>query len=439
MKKQILFLSLFFCSQAWALSCSAPIILSEPGAMHCYARAAINQKGEAVVAWKTDSMPDGCFFQAAICNTEKKWSVAEKIEDLEKAIGFSCDLYMDNEGNAFAGWVYLQDKNIVYKFSKKEKKGWCPAKTVLGSEDKMKPLSVEFDLQGNLIILGFQSKETINIIHYQQKSDIKNVKNMLSSEMFPFQTVCHKNGQVVVLCLSKEIHNNWFSTTTDFKVQQVNLKENGEWAVPVTLCELSRMDSSNMPAGRPFCSMNSNGNFAFISPRRDNNTQDIKIEAVVSTPGHETETSILATSKQTFENSKILIDDQGNALAAWIGLLKNRKAIFAAYKPQGQPWASPVPLTDSEKFVKKFELSRDQQGHFIIVWDEASLKNEFSIYGATYSTQTQEWSLALLSPPNQDCMDSSIAFNEKGEGIIAWTNWSSKKQFDIQVVELKMD
>lgn len=437
MKKSFLFLSLWIC-QAWALSCSAPVTFSGLGEVRSCAKTAINDKGEAVVVWKAEPETNSCFLQATTCDIEKKWSAVEKIGDIEQEAIGPVELYMDHEGNAFAGWVGQKKKNQFYKFSKKEKENWCPVITIVSSEDKIMPVAVHFDLQGNLIILGLQAPETFNFIHYLQKTETKNVKKFPFSGLFPFQIVCHKDGQVAAGCIRKEIHNNWFSTTTDYKIQQVSLKESGEWTAPVTLGKLGWIEGSNMPAGKPFCSMNSNGNFAFISSCKDMNTQDMKVEAIVSTPGDETGPIPLATSKQAFDNSKILIDDQGNTLAAWTGLLKNRKAVFAAYKPKGQPWTSPMPLTDSQKIVKKFELSY-QQGHFIVVWDEVSLKNDYSIYGATFSPQTQEWSLALLSPPDQDCMEPSIAFNEKGEGIIAWTHWSGKKQFDIQVAELKID
>jgi len=437
MKKQILFLSLFFTSQAWALSCSTPVTFTGPGEVRSCAKTAINEKGEAVVVWKAEPETNSCFLQAATCDKEKKWSAAEKIGDMEpEAIG-PVELYMDHEGNAYAGWVCQKEKNQFYKFSKKEKENWCPPITIVSSEDKIIPATVHFDLQGNLIILGIQSPETVNFIYYQQKTATKNVKKFPFSGLFPFQVVCHKDGQVAAVCIREEVHNNWFSTTKDFKIQQVNLKENGEWTVPVTLGKLGWIENSYGPVGRPFCSMNSNGNFAFVNSCKDLNTQDMKVEAIISTSGDEAGPITLATSKQTFDNSKILIDDQGNALAV-MSLCKNRKVIFAAYKPKGQPWSSVVPLTDSQKNVKKFELSY-QQGRFIVVWDEISLKNDYSIYGATFSPQTQEWSLALLSPPDQDCMGPSIAFNEKGEGIIAWTHWSGKKQFDIQVSELKVD
>jgi hypothetical protein len=436
MKKSIIFLNLFFISQAWALSCSAPVNISEPGETHCCSKAALNEKGEAVVAWKAFTDEESIFLQAATCNAEKKWSAAETLGDFEERID-SAELYIDSDGNAFAGWCCERDQETLYKFSKKKKQGWCPAITVAGPEDLTLLVAADFDLQGNPIILGMPAQDTIKVLHYHHATAQKIHQRFSASQPFPFQVVRNKLGELTAWWVVP--HKNWLFQKSDYVVQQIKLKENGEWSSPTTLCKLGFTDISNEQAAHLFSSVNSNENFALIWVSWNKQVEDMKVHAVVSID-RRVESIDIATSKAGFCSPKILMDDQENTLAVWVGLLKNRRAVFASYKPKGQPWSLPVPLSNSLKNAEKFELTQDHQGHFIVVWNETSPKLEHLIYGATFSIQAQEWSLALLSPADQCCEQPSIAFNEKGQGIIAWSNWNwDKKQFNIQAAELKID
>lgn len=437
MKKSFLFLSLWV-GQIWALSCSAPVTLSESCGLYCCPQAALNEKGAAVVVWKAVTEGESFFLQAVTCDAEKKWSAVQPLGDFEERT-ISPEPYIDEDGNAFVAWFCQKDKEKVCKFSKKTKQGWCPAITVVGSEDLMLPVVFNFDLQGNPIVLGMSLQDAIKVLQYHHATAQKTDKRLSINEVMPFQMTRNKQGQVAAWWLTP--HKNWLFQKSDYDVQQIKLKENGDWSSPTTLSKLGITDFSNEKISHIFSSVNSNENFALIwtSWNDHEDIESMKIHALVSTD-HRVESFNIATSKAGFCTSKILMDDQENTLAVWVGLLKNRKAIFAAYKPKGQPWSSPVPLSNSQKHAEKFELSQDHQGRFIVVWNETSFKLEHLIYGATLSTQTQEWSLALLSPPDQHCKQPSIAFNEKGQGIIAWSNWNwDKRQFEIQAAELKMD
>jgi hypothetical protein len=437
MKKSILFLSLWIM-QAWALSCSAPVTLSEPGGIYLAPKATLNEKGEALVAWQALAPGETFFVQATTRDAEKKWSEAESLGDFEERICYP-QLCMTSEGKALVGWECRRGEEVFYKFSKKAQGSWCPAITVASSDDFKKIIAAEFDSEGNPVVLGIRihnvQEPQISGIHYHHALAKKNYKTFSTlSEIIPFQINRSPQGQMAVLQVAP--HKTWYFRTSDYDVQQLKLKEEGNWAAPTTTCQLGLTNIESVDY--LVSSTNSKEKTALIWV--DRNDKPAGMRVVVSPESSEASPVVLATSKTGFYNPKILVDEQDNILAAWVGRLEDRAVIFAAYKPQGQPWTSPMPLSHSKKHADKFELSHDHQGHFLVVWCEGSLKFEHVIYGAAFSTQTQEWSLALLSPEGQVCGDPSIAFNEKGEGIITWLNnlWE-QKQCIIQAAELKID
>lgn len=437
MNKSVLFLSLWIV-QAWALSCSAPVTLSEPAGLYFLPRATLNDKGDALVAWYTLTPGESVSVQVATCDSEKRWSKAEQLGEFEEKVG-TARLHMTNEGDAFVSWWCKKDKEQSYKFSKKTGGSWCPAMTVSSSDDFNTILAADFDNEGNPIVLGFKiNQETpqFGVIHYHHATDSKNSKVLsTNAEIIPFRIVRSPQGHTSVLQLMP--HKNWYFRTSDYDIQQLKLKE-GEWVAPITLCKLGMTDIQEEHIAHLIPSMNSKGNMALIWLDWHDKSKGTK---VVAAPENSKGSSIvLATSKAGFDSPKILIDEQDNILAVWIGLHKHRNAIFAAYKPQGQPWTSPIPLSHSQNHVDQFELSQDHQGHFVVVWSEQSFDVKSLIYGAVFSTQKQECSSILLSPEDQLCGEPSIAFNQKGEGIITWSTLVlDKKQYVIQAAELKMD
>lgn len=438
MKKSILFLSIWI-TQAWALSCSKPVTLSESEGIYLSPKVKLNEKGEALVAWQAVTPEETFYLQAARRDVEKRWSKAEMLGGLEEKIS-PPHVHMTSEGNAYVGWWCRKDEEVFYKFSKETQGSWCPAITVANSEDLKEIRAISFDVEGNPLILGMRDQPNareMGVIHYHHATAKKDYKTLsTNADIFPFQIVRNPQGQAAILWAAPR--KNWYFRKSDYDVQQLKLSEDGEWLAPTTLCKLGMMDINKEHVAHLFSSMNSKGSTALIWVDWNDEVEGMKVVVAPEKPGGSP--IVLAASRAGFCSPKILIDDQDNTLAVWIGLLKNRRAVFAAYKPQGQPWTSPVPLSHSQKHADKFELRQDYQGHFVVVWGESSFNFETLIYGAVFSTQTQEWSLTLLSPEDQICADPSIAFNQKGEGIIAWSNLLlDQKQFTIQAAELKID
>jgi hypothetical protein len=284
MKKSMIFLSLFFINQGWALSCSAPVTISEPGEIHSSPKAAINAKGEAVVAWKSVTTEESHFIQAATCNAEKKWSGAQPLGSSEE-IGSPPKLYMDGEGNAYATWVYKKENKIICKFSKKDRQGWCPATQIADFQEGMVPLGAAFDMHGNLIIacMHLQDQSKTSFIHYRHATNEKEHKIPLASPAFRFNFISNPQKEVAVL--GAEDRQNWFFGQSACDIQLQKLKPNGEWTRPVTLGKFDRANFSPEEVEQYFSSMNSHENLAFIWISGKGQTPAKKIQAAVLTRG----------------------------------------------------------------------------------------------------------------------------------------------------------
>jgi hypothetical protein len=113
----------------------------------------------------------------------------------------------------------------------------------------------------------------------------------------------------------------------------------------------------------------------------------------------------------------IAFDNKGNMMAIW----SEKNAVKFTYKPSGGSWFPPVLISSSVQYVYSSpKIAFDRDHHFVLVWDEWEGRSQ--IYGTTFSTVTQKVEKpVLLTSYNEFAVNPSIAFSEKGKGMIVWT------------------
>jgi len=485
MKKTAICFTLLL-AQAWALSCTTPVTISESGRDVSSPRVSINEEGEALALWVSENPDDNTkTAMAATKDSEKKWTMtaisepAREIDDLNSMT--------DHQGNHFVSWKLkgkdLEGNKLKYRqFAKKEKnKGWSRVVNVVSSEDQMKSPQMVFDPQGNALFfsnVGGSQSNGISIFYSHQKDEIDKREGF----SFPQQyLVKNRSGKAFA----------WWSGTS-FKdhelvktLKGVWLEENGRWSDPTTFC--SFRDDPYFSGEKEV--MNSKGDMAMIWSTRSHIGEDRTLQAITYFNGKWSEPFDLAVSKKYFFNVKLAMNDNGHIVASWPQSEKGKKVIYVTDKPVGQPWSSPVALVDLDEEAESQKISIDEQGNilvawtvegrrkevpyaaykpvnqewvtpvrlsngaqecmdlrvqsnhqgsFVVLWNEYK-KKQVSIHGASLSTATKEWSSAAISPEGQDCGDFKFAFDKKGQGVIVWkTTWDTE-DFYVQVAELKVD
>lgn len=496
MKKIAICMSLLI-GQAWALSCTTPVTISEPGREVSTPKVAINEEGEAFTAWVSKNLEkkEETLF-AASRDGEKKWSsaaISEVVADVHLH-----DLYMDTQGNRFVFWnIEKEDSegngHDYYQFAKKEKsQAWTPAMNVLNPEDNLKYPKVTFDSQGNVLLLSDAEYKNpkdawkkiysiVSIFYSHQKGEVKKTE-IAQTEGYSSSIHFLKNQ-------TGKFFSWWEDSTyrgyqTERMLKGAWLLDDGSWSDPDTVVSFG---DSTYISGRKGV-MNSKGDLVTIwerSPSTDNKI----IQVATCEDGEWSEPLILDASEKYYNQIDPLMNDAGYIAACWSRREKGKEAVYFADKPVGQPWSSPIALSDRVKEVDIFKIAMDDQGnilmisvlkegrkevpcalykpfnqewiapvrlsegvkvcdnlrvetnhqgYFVVLWNQIERK-QVSIQGAALSTATKEWTSATLSPPGQDCGNFKIAFNKKGQGIIAWQTTWDQQDFFVQVAELNVN
>ncbi len=499
MKKIAICMSLLI-GQAWALSFTTPVTLSESGQEVSSLKVAINEKGEALALWGSinfESKEETLF--AATRDGEKKWSIAalsEPAQDIYKLRSF-----IDGQGNYFVSWEIKKEdlegeKIKYYQFAKKEKnQPWIPAVNVLNPDDKLKYPEMSFDSQGNVLFLSHAEikdpKESTNhsvvsVFYNHQNGEINKTEIAKSPGYLSSQHLI-KNREGKVFAWWEESRSS-YDQIKGYQSEKLLvgswLQDNGSWSAPTTFFSFS--DSPALLSQKGI--MNSKGDLAMLWEQSEYGKAKT-IQAVTCEDGKWSELVDFAVSKDYFpglvfamndeghmvaswqrsekgkevvyvvdksalqpwsspialsdpkrdtSSTKIAIDAKGNILIVWV-VLEGRKAVpFAAYKPVNQEWGAPVRLSNGAQECVGLKVETNHQGSFVVLWSEYQRK-QVSIHGAALSTATKEWSSAKLSPEGQDCGNFKLAFNKDGQGVIAWlTSWDGEDSY-VQVAELNVD
>jgi hypothetical protein len=389
---------------------------------------AMNDKGEAVVLWLAQDQENQAL-QAATRDSEKKWSSSTRISTVEKQF-HHFNAVVDREGNIYAGWQMKNSSSKSFsQFTKKQSKGsWGAPVNVVEPGDGFYSAFV-FDPQGNMINIGCRdpdhtflfSKDPPWTIQYHHQANEKISIPLTKEPDHPIlKTVTmNKEGKGFAAWSSLfgiYLQGTWFeghrAISDSFLIGGLEVRYNYE----------------NFEAA-----MNTKGDLVLIWKKSG------VIETVDYIDGQWSKGIKLMYSITPFSltSPKVAIDEEGNILAIWSCAFSEVTSIFAAYKPAKNPWNFPVVLSTLEK-TNVLDVKAINRGQFVVIWDEQK-EDLFSVSGATFTPATLEWSpVALLSPPSQKCLCPSFAFNEKGEGVIAWT-WILENDSHIQVADLNLD
>jgi hypothetical protein len=442
MKKTILCMGFLWASQLLALTCSTPVTVSE-GDRGNFSRTAINDKGDAAILWVTRDK-DNYLLSSAMRSAGQEWSAPELVPEDQPVC---CSLLsLDEEGNLYALYHAKGAGKAHFHFAKKEKTGaWSSPADFYDLEEGLESPVHMLDPRGNALVLGSMpedpSKDIFSkvnpwIASYQHQSGQKASEKLYQpSEYSVFKTASiNPQGAGMVLWMTNQ-GRGFFNPTVQTVVEGIWFQDGKAVSSPVTLCDIQK----GYPVRHENFDVSTNASKGIATIWQEFEDKRIAIQAVVCLDGKSAEPFELFAQEHV-SPPKIVIDQDNNALAVWgavQGIKPPAAVIFAAYKPAGQPWGSPVALSDPMKLSRSFLVKAAAPGKFVVIWDEMT-KDHGDIHGAVFSTAAQTWSSALLSPPGVRALFPSAAFNAKGQGIISWTIFHERSIY-VQTADLSLD
>ena len=455
MLKKIAFV---FClgSKLMALSCANSVVLSPPGESAYGYKLTMNDKGDAGVIWfAPETGSDGDRINAAVKKRDAMWTAPFLMTRNDKDLFLKC-INIDPSCNLQAIWkVDGEDVDGDPIFQYGEKKYSDPSPTITSFRrapfiDREKALSSE----GRLIYVGATPEneppaEWVNMA----ASILPGQTAMTVTTIAPVEgrAACrcvkfNKKGRAVLAWWqSKEVDSSFFSNKR-YTLQVAREQEDGTWSAPERVCSL---ELNQYSIHRMKMVVDSQDNIALIW-EETNFHNDRKLYVIAQQNGVWSDLIKLCHSKDSYQRSRIGVDEEGNLLVIWdephkegltIGEkpFKETRTIYAAYKPLGQPWQSQSFLTPPSYYSLYPQVAVDHKGHFVLAWVHAVSEKTNVICGTTFSVKDQKWSELQQLSLGHNCMDFKMEFSADGKGVIVWRCLNESDHRALQVADLIID
>jgi hypothetical protein len=450
-----------------------------------------NDRGEAILLWCELDADQNEKIAVMTREVDQTWSAPVFLTSSEHGLSKE-KCYVDAEGNFYACWIVKSTeygKPGTVWFAKKGKgKSWNTF-PIMTPEERIVVIDSFFDRQGNIFTYGKkedsekQYPALFNYIHSSGKKQLY-LHSDTSGYSYELAFVANQKMQQFVVWSKSEYEIDEKGHCSRIqKLEGVMLNQDLQPSSPETLYA-AKDDSGYYRT--IMASMNQNKQIAVVWERWESSDDETQLQVVTSSQNGWSEVTTLARSKEypgnlsiSIDNNgncvatwlmdrviyaaykeidqpwsspvvlsdpakkaydfKVVVDKAGNILVAWNSFSENREVLYVSHKFLGQPWSSPIAVSNEKRSIVGYTALTDTKGHFFLGWVEKQRLN-FPLYGATLSTETGKWSTAMISPPGKDCFSFALHFNEKGQGLLAWTemNWKEKR-VQLQMTELKLD
>jgi hypothetical protein len=421
-------------NRAWHNPANLGDNISPDGQGTDIAQVAMDKNGNAIIVW---AQYDGANSQ--IFKSEYRNGLWTYPADLRNKISPDGDarnprVAMDDNGNAIIIWSEYYGANYQMFKSEYRNGAWTnPANlsdhfSPNSVPDSPWPLScqVAMDNNGNAIIVWvqpdgprgmiFKSEYRNGVWHHPASlSDKINPTGISASDP---QVAMDNNGNAIIVWYQYD----YIKTTQIFKSEY----RNGAWHNPATLTD--NISLGEQWANSPQVTMDNNGNAIIVWDQSDGvNEQIFKSEyrgGVWTNPANLADN--ISPDGQDARNAKVAMDNSGNAIIVWHQSDGSHKQIFKSEYRNGA-WHNPASLSDNispdgQDAYFYTQVAMDNNGNAIIVW------NQFD--GASYQIFKSEYRSGLwtcpanlsdnISPDGQDAFYPYAAMNNIGNAIIVW-------------------
>lgn len=437
----------------WALSppTSITTIPETPSGVNWESRIGMNANGAAIITWVKSEQGEN---RTVLASTQDSgnWSFPQTILHAGKFDDFKP--LMDRDGNPYLVVGDFTNARWKYFIASKLGGSWAPATPPEFLEDPQieKIWDVNFDHRDEVfgvVLFGEKDSESRKLCSYHNQSKRKkNEISRIDELKSRVQILRNPNGKIATLWISPS-KAGIGTSAYEFRAAHFKLKKE-QWDSPVKVGTIN-FDSQEKDAFNNFKGViNSAGDIAVIWKQYDQQVssnyrlrllyQKYQEPGLISSVSEGIFSEITNKNCSEFEAA---LDNQGNGVAVWIENSYPKRAVYAALKTKDQNhFVSQHLLSNPYKDASHLDIQHDHQGNFVVVWNESCEEPfERKICGAVWKTTEPQFSPSVtLSSESGFCWYPSLAFSEKGDGLITWTTHVPySTNYAIQVASIKAD
>ena len=120
---------------------------------------------------------------------------------------------------------------------------------------------------------------------------------------------------------------------------------------------------------------------------------------------------------------KVAVDSAGGAIVVWTRHNGSKDVAQAAVKPPGEPWGTPVTLSEASQEASEPQVAMDPTGDAVVVWRQ--FNGSDYVVQAAVKPAGEPWSTpATLSEAGQEASEPQVAMDPTGDAVVVWRQFN---------------
>ena len=388
-----------------------PVAISATGDYAASPHVALDSEGNATAVWDrwngSDTVVESSFRPAG-----QPWGPPENLSEPELEGEFlpgahdaqSPQVVVDRNGNLTVLWErYAWPMTIIQSVSRAPGGSWSEPVDLAEMSQGANPepwLAVDWEgnntavwKQGEVIMSSFRSFAGA----WQEPVPLS------EGESFTPEAAMDARGDATAVWMHYD--------GSHYVVESAYRPEQGEWEAATLVSQPGE------EGGNPHVAIDANGD-AVVIWRGEDEGQD-RIRAAYRAAGGSWSDPVNVSAEGEHVNPQSMraaVDPDGNAIAAWsgnTGELGGWDIVHAAYKPAGEGWGEPVPLSSEGGNGFPSDVVFDTGGNAALVWGRWD--GAANLVQAAYKPAGEEWEPAVdLSQEGKQGMDAVIVLDAPG-------------------------
>jgi PKD domain len=341
------------------------------------------------------------------------WLEPKDISAANEEVDGRPEVAVDPAGNAVAIWErHVGGEEIVEATERPAGGDWSEPEVLSLPGEEGQRSRVAIDASGNAIAVWITEKSSIGFF-------VRSAVRPPGGEWSEPEDVSDSTSETVSPMLALDAANEAVAVWTafdgsNFILQGAVRSADGDWSEPD---DLSEAGQSVTPLEAPDVAIDASG--TAIAVWKLEGDDDV-VQAAMRPAGADwAEPDDLSDTGEDAREPAVAMNEAGEAVAAWTRFNGSNYIAQAAARPAGADWAEPDDLSDAGEDAREPSVAIDEAGEAVAAWTRFNGSNY--IAQAAVRPAGDEWSNADdLSAPGQTSSDPVVATNVAVGAVAMW-------------------
>ncbi len=411
--------------------------INTPGTNLSGGEAAVNDRGDAVIAWRIANGANDTTLFARVYNAQtNQWTAAQQLPESNNSVDSRFSVTISENGTAYVAWSQQPTANDydLYVSKYQSNTGWQTPEVSLESNDNDDFAPHIAITENDDVFLIWRNIDAANPtegdIHAQHFLSDGNGGGAWTAPL-EFEVDASNN-----VSHSLTVNKQGYALVTWNQVDEIQFRDSlyaryfnptvqgGRWG------EVQRIEDQPGLTARTFITLDNDGN-ALVTWQQESNDDQAEETFVYGNYYNATQNdwltnpvrlaSIAQQRNRNIQSSRLARSNNGSAILTWSTEVDGNHVLYSRYfDNETKQWQATQTLNTTSYKLDSAVTVLDDQNHALTAWTQR-VNDQDSLHVSRFNSYTQEWGNSTqISQAVTYVRDTMMSVDEKGRGLILW-------------------